>query len=113
MPVCFAVLRRLAVEKAWGYFVGFVSIKRTGGGGSLIKRHCHELGNIPEEYLPKIPKATITGLRSFIRKAHRSRSKSPIELSTYAKLASVASIDEHYHSYLKDSRALAIPKPVL
>ena len=57
--------------------------------------------SVPKEKLPQIPKATMTGLRSFIRKAYRSQAPATTQISAYSELNSIGSINDDYHAQLK------------
>jgi hypothetical protein len=64
-----------------------------------------ELGQKPEQYLPDVPKGTLSGLKTFVRKFDRSQRGEATQVSNFSHLASsVASSDESYHEVLKANK---------
>ncbi|KAI1312745.1 hypothetical protein F5Y03DRAFT_197702 [Xylaria venustula] len=105
MPITFVVLNR---------WTDYISRQFSRINGSLQKRsdgqlpsqqsdaYLHKNGlNDDDGLMPRVPNRATTGLRSFIRYAHRSRSAQETEMFTYSGLNS---IDETRHSRLVRSR---------
>lgn len=72
--------------------------KRSNGQLPSQPSDAHSVKNRHDIGLPvRVPKGTITGLRSFIRYANKSRPDQETEMSNYSNLNS---IDETRHSYV-------------
>lgn len=100
MPAFTAPLRTLTTRmtSSWRY------LKRSTD--NLLSRKDTSAREPGQEGLPEVPRANISGLRTFIRRFNRSASEETavaVDMSNFSKLGSV---DEDYHQQL---RALHVP----
>ena len=114
LPVVFILFKKSTKSGPWASLVRYFQTHRsrkqsTDGLGTEGSSDFSAAGDRMAEkgQLPKIPRATMTGLRSFIHKSHRTQDPGAVmvhtELSTYNELAS---IDDEYHAQLlKTGRA--------
>lgn len=125
LPVVFATVKGLTTRDIWATITRYVKTKgrRSGASGSDgVGEHKLPCTNTSgdENDLPKIPRGTMTGVRTFIRKAHRSGSDNSINVTTESHTFSdLESVDDCYHSqlqrgYLEGSRTnLTQPSQIL
>ncbi|KAI1084718.1 hypothetical protein F5B20DRAFT_218899 [Whalleya microplaca] len=94
MPIGFVVLNGLnkRISDSFAKFISTHSKNNNPSNPSMQK------GTSERDHFPKIPSGAITGLRSFIRKAHSSQTDRTFDMSTYNELNS---IDETYHGHLE------------
>lgn len=107
LPVVFATVKGFTTGDIWATIARYVKTRgyRSGASGSddVGEPKLPSLNtSCDENDLPQIPRGTMTGVRTFIRKAHCSKSEDSInvttELHTFSELASV---DDCYHSQLQ------------
>jgi len=97
MPVIFVLLKGMLKKEYFSYLIRyFRTFTRRHSGGSTEKQEKPQ-----QVELPVIPKATVTGLRSFIRKFHLSSHAQTGTVSSYDDLTSMNSTNDDYHTHLK------------
>jgi hypothetical protein len=101
MPVLFVLMKTVAKKE---YYPALLRYFRTRRTKASTEGEDQLPGPVTKQVLPAIPKPTMTGLRSFIWKAHRSQAQATIELETYDELTSV---NDDYHAQLKAGRSWA------
>lgn len=107
LPVVFATVKGFTTGGLWTTIVRYVKTggNRSGASGSdgVGEPKVPSTGTSGDEHhLPKIPRGTMTGVRTFIRKAHRSKSGDTINVTTELHTFSESgSIDDSYHSQLQ------------
>jgi hypothetical protein len=60
-----------------------------------------EIDQKAEQGLPEVPKGTLSGLKTFVRKFNRTQYDNSMPMSNFSELASR---DESYHEVLKASK---------
>ncbi|KAI2780489.1 hypothetical protein F4815DRAFT_470442 [Daldinia loculata] len=100
LPVAFVTFKRVTIT-SWISLTRYVKTLRSRRGGVTTDSSEPKLVNdsvVSTNKLPKIPRATITGLRTFIWGSPRGQPRELSELSTYNE---INSIDEEYHLQLR------------
>lgn len=107
LPVVFATVKGLTTGDVWATIARYVKTRghRNGasGSGSVGEPKLPSTDTSGDENdLPEIPRGTMTGVRTFIRKAHRSGSSDSINVTTESHTFSdLESVDDYYHSQLQ------------
>lgn len=107
LPVVFSTIRGVAKVGMWATLVRYVKSGgrysgASGSGGPVPQKE--PITGISEDSngLPQIPQGTLTGVKSFIRKAYRSKPANTINVTTELHTFSgLASIDDDYHAQLQ------------
>ncbi|RYP91932.1 hypothetical protein DL770_001906 [Monosporascus sp. CRB-9-2] len=108
MPIVFVMFKGLLKrsESAWMSLVGYLRSQSKRSGLATTESDTKVSSDTPGDRLPQIPKGTLSGLTSFIRKGPRSQGpKTPgveTQASTYFELRSV---DYDYHNYVQGNPA--------
>lgn len=107
LPVVFATVKGFTTGDIWATLARYVKTRghRRGASGldgvkepKLPSNGTSDDGN----ELPKIPRGTMTGVRTFVRKAHRSASSDSISVTTESRTFSeLESANDCYHSQLQ------------
>jgi hypothetical protein len=63
---------------------------------------------INKKQLPEIPKATMSGMRTYIRKMYRSSVRSTVKTDTMKSCGDPSSVSDDYHAQLRE---LDVVKP--
>ncbi|KAF2197035.1 hypothetical protein GQ43DRAFT_497190 [Delitschia confertaspora ATCC 74209] len=100
MPVVFILFKRVKLRSS---YIAFLSYFRTRNRSGRTAGSDNDPRVVPvgEDRLPAVPKPTLTGLRSFIKRVQRSqpgRTTRPTEMSTYSE---INSMNDDYHAQLK------------
>ncbi|KAF2242994.1 hypothetical protein BU26DRAFT_609705 [Trematosphaeria pertusa] len=103
LPVLFVFLKRVAKSNSYISLVRYFRTRRSDGISQGQNNDSDHREKSDEIHLT-IPKPTMTGLRSFIRKAHRSQPQQSYQLESYNELDSV---NDDYHAQLKEAKAMA------
>lgn len=106
VPVSFVALKRVSTA-SWEHARRFFRTRRPSPKGSAVTDSSGGptlSGNAtePQYDLPKIPRATLTGLRTLFRGNRTNNATELTEMSTYAELQSV----DDYHSQLKRAQTV-------
>lgn len=107
LPVVFATVKGFTTGDIWATIARYVKTRghRSGtwglNGVGEPKLPSTDISG-DENDLPEIPRGTMTGVRTFIRKAHRSGSGDSINVTTESHTFSeLSSVDDCYHSQLQ------------
>lgn len=125
LPVIFVLFRSLRPlsESAWSSVRDWLRARSAGSqdpskisSGSAYPITFNESPDKPSrDELPQVPKGTLSGLMSFVRKGARSEYRSRLDRTTINQRTEshveLASIDDYnYHTYLND-RSVGVERP--
>ncbi|KAI0844616.1 hypothetical protein F5Y00DRAFT_273856 [Daldinia vernicosa] len=108
LPVAFVTFRRVTIT-SWISLTHYVKTLRSRPNGVITDSNESKLVKdsvVSTNKLPKIPRATITGLRTFMWGSSRGQPRELSELSTYNE---INSIDDEYHLQLKSAQHTVSP----